>query len=69
MLELALLLVASIAMAKVADSDGMSPYLWGLLTLGIGFIAVILIPLPFLSVLIGPISTFILMIFCKPSAP
>jgi hypothetical protein len=64
-MELLLGIVAVAAMAKVADADGRSALVWGLITFAIVFACIYGIPLPFLRVLIGLIIAFVAMMVRK----
>ena len=64
MLEIGLIIAACVGMAKIADADGRSSMTWGIITLGI-CMASLLIPLPFLRVLLGLVTAFIAMMIAK----
>jgi hypothetical protein len=64
MFEIALLITACVAMGKIADADGRSAIVWGIITLAIG-LASLAIPLPFLRVLIGAFVAFIALMVAK----
>ncbi len=63
-MELVLLLTLSTGMAKVADSEGRSALLWGVLTLGIGM-ACLAIPMPYLRVLLAGALALVMMMIAK----
>ncbi len=65
MIELALIAAACVGMGKLADAEGRSSLLWGLLTLGLCLGASALIPLPLLRILIAVVVAFIIMMVAK----
>jgi hypothetical protein len=67
MVEIALAIAACGAMAKIADADGRSSIVWGIITLGL-CLASGPIPLPFLRILLAFIVAFILMMVAKARA-
>ena len=67
MVEIALAIGACGAMAKIADADGRSSIVWGLITLGL-CLASGPIPLRFLRILLAFIVAFILMMVAKARA-
>ena len=64
MIEIAMLIAACVAMAKIADAEGRSSILWGVLTLLI-CLGTLAIPLPMLRIFLGFAASFILMIVAK----
>jgi hypothetical protein len=64
MLEIALAVGACVVIGKVASADGRSAIVWGLITAGICFLS-LLIPIPFLRVLIAFGVAFGVMIAVK----
>jgi hypothetical protein len=67
MLEIGLLVAACVAMGKIADADGRSAMVWGLITLGL-CAASLLIPLPMLRILIAAVVSFVLLMVAKARA-
>jgi hypothetical protein len=67
MIEIFLAIAASVAMGKIADADGRSPIVWGIITLATcaGSFA---IPLPFLRILLAFIVAFVAMMVAKARA-
>lgn len=61
MFEIGLALTASAAMGKIADADGRSAAQWGFLTLALT-VASLVIPLPFLQVIVATVIAFIIMV-------
>ncbi len=66
-IEIALAIAACGAMAKIADADGRSSIIWGVITFVI-CAASFAIPLPFLRVLLAFIVAFALMMVAKARA-
>jgi hypothetical protein len=64
MLEIALLIGAVILMAKVASTEERSPIMWGFITFGLCVVS-LLIPIPFLRILLALIISFGIMFFLK----
>jgi hypothetical protein len=54
MFEIGLMIAACVGVGRLADAEGRSAIVWGVITLGIG-LACSLIPLPFLRVLLASI--------------
>jgi len=65
MLEIILLIFASVGVYRMAENDEQSGPLWGLLTFGVGFAGFFFVPLPFLRVILAPVIVFILMILYR----
>ena len=63
-MEIAIAIAAIGAMAKIADADGRSAIIWGLITFGT-CAASIAIPLPFLRILLAFVVAFVLMMVAK----
>lgn len=68
MLEWGILIAISIGVGRVAASDNQSSVAWGGLTLLMGVIAAMYIPLPFLRMLIAGAAGFALYIVYKIAA-
>jgi succinate-acetate transporter protein len=66
-MEYLLGICAVIAMAKVADADGRSGLVWGIITVFI-VVGCFFIPLPFLRVLIALIIAFVALMVRKGSS-
>ena len=64
MLEIALLIGAVIIMAKIASAEDRSAFLWGLITLVICGVSLI-IPLPFIRILIALSVSFGILFILK----
>jgi hypothetical protein len=64
MFEIGLAVAACVAMGKIADADGRSAIVWGLSTLGL-CLASVLIPLPFLRILLAALVAFIALMVAK----
>jgi hypothetical protein len=64
MLEIILAIGACVVVGKVASADGRSALIWGLITAGI-CVASLLIPIPFLRILIAFGVAFGIMIAAK----
>ncbi len=64
MLEIGLVIAACGAMAKIADADGRSGMIWGVITLVL-CLASLAIPLPYLRVLLGCVLAFVAMMVAK----
>ena len=64
MIEIGLLIAACVGMGKVADADGRSAMIWGIITLVVG-LASLAIPLPLLRVLLACVVVFIIMMVSK----
>lgn len=67
MLEILLVVAAVVAMGKIAAADDRSAMLWGAITLLTCFASVV-IPLPFVRVVIACVVVFIAMIVAKAIA-
>jgi hypothetical protein len=67
MFEVGLVVMTCLAMGKVADADGRSALVWALITLGF-CLASIVIPLPFLRILIAGMLSFIALMVVKARA-
>jgi hypothetical protein len=67
MVEIVLVIATCGAMAKIADADGRSSVVWGMITLAI-CAASFAIPLPFLRVLLAFIAAFVVMMVAKARA-
>jgi hypothetical protein len=65
MIELALVAAACVGMGKIADAEGRSSLMWGILTLGLCLAASVVIPLPLLRILIAGVAAFIIMMVAK----
>ena len=61
MCELAMCLFAIVAIIKIARHEDQSPWVWGAITFVICFLC-LLIPLPFIRVLIALVASFSAMI-------
>ena len=61
MFELILAIAACVAMAKIASADNKSPIIWAVATFALCVLS-ILIPLPYVRVLIAFIVAFVAMI-------
>jgi hypothetical protein len=66
-MEFAIAAAAIGAMAKIADAEGRSAFVWGLITFGV-CAASFAIPLPFLRLLLAFIVAFVLMMIAKARA-
>jgi hypothetical protein len=64
MFEIGLAIATCVGMGKIADADGRSPILWGTITLGL-CLASLLIPLPFLRMLLAGVVAFIALMVAK----
>jgi hypothetical protein len=64
MLEIIVAIAAIVAIVKIADADGQTPWVWGLVTFGLIALSMV-IPLPFIRVLIAAVAAFVLMIVKK----
>ena len=62
MLEIILIIGISVMMGRLAGSEGKSGALWGFATFGV-CMGSLLIPLPFLRVLISGAAVFVAMIY------
>ena len=67
MVEIALGIAACGAMAKIADADGRSGIVWGVITLALCAVSVA-VPLPFLRIILAFVVAFILMMVAKARA-
>lgn len=67
MFEIALVVVSCAAMAKIADADGRSGFVWGSITLALCLVS-LAVPLPFLRVLLAALLSFVLMMVAKARA-
>ena len=65
MLELVMLLATVVAMVKIADHEDRSPIIWGALTIAIGVGAIMILPWPFLRMMLVLIFCFGLMAVAK----
>ncbi len=65
MLEIIAAIAAIVVIVKLASNDGLSPWLWGGIMLLLAFASIVLIPLPYLRILIAGIVTFCAMIGYK----
>ena len=65
MFEIMLAGAVVVAMVKIADADGQSAALWGVIALAITIACVMLIPLPLIRVVIALVVSFILMMIFK----
>ena len=61
MCEYVMCLFAIVAMVKIASQEDLSPWVWGAVTFGICIVC-LMIPLPFLRVLIALVLSFVAMI-------
>lgn len=64
MFEIGLVIAACVGMSRIADAEGRSGILWGVLTLGL-CLASLLIPLPFLRVLLAGVIAFVALMVAK----
>jgi hypothetical protein len=64
MFEGALLVTACIAMGKIADAEGRSAVVWGIITL-VFCLASLAIPLPFVRILLAVLVAFIALMVAK----
>ena len=61
MFELLLTGGACYAMAKLAEEDDKSGFLWGAVTLGLCLACMAIVPWPFLRILLATVAAFIIM--------
>ena len=61
MLELILAVILVVTMSRIADADGQSPLLWGMVALAVSFLCYFFIPLPFGRMLLAGVITFVAM--------
>lgn len=64
MIEIGLVIATCAAMWKIADADGRSAIVWGIITLGL-CLASLAIPLPGLRVLLAGVIAFVAMMVAK----
>ena len=64
MIEIVLGIALCVLMAKIADADGQSAFLWGGVTLVLCLLS-LLIPIPFLRFLMAGVVAFIAMLAVK----
>jgi hypothetical protein len=64
MFEIALAVLAGVAVGKIADVEGRSALMWGIITVALCF-ASLAIPLPFLRVILAGVASIILLMVMK----
>ena len=61
MFELIMMVILVITMSRIADADGQSPLVWGMVALLVSFLCYFMIPLPFGRMLLAGVITFVAM--------
>lgn len=61
MLEIALIVGLVVVIAKIADNEGLSAFLWGAITVVANILCMLLLPWAFLRVLAAGVLVFVVM--------